>query len=123
MSSFKVLTILLIIMLLFNVIHTSKYIFVEQDADWDKASSYCQNTYGIFVFSVWIRSNNQMYNHHQGTSLASIHSLTDNEEVGLLCQSSIFYGCYIGLNDKVNERDYSQDGWVWSDGSTFDWAN
>eukprot|EP01083_Nonionella_stella_P179046 634425_1 len=103
MSSFKVLTILLIIMLLFNVIHTSKYIFVEQDADWDKASSYCQNTYG--------------------TSLASIHSLTDNEEVSLLCQSSIFYGCYIGLNDKVNERGYSQDGWVWSDGSTFDWAN
>eukprot|EP01083_Nonionella_stella_P113850 335988_1 len=73
MSSFKVLTILLIIMLLFNVIHTSKYIFVEQDADWDKASSYCQNTYG--------------------------------------------------LNDKVNERGYSQDGWFWSDGSTFDWAN
>eukprot|EP01083_Nonionella_stella_P312780 1120021_1 len=110
MAAFNVFTILLTIMLLLNVIHTSKYIFVEQDVDWDEASSYCQNTHG--------------------TSLASIHSLTDNEEVSGLCQSScpscttnVDHGCYIGLNDKGNERGDSPDGWVWTDGSTFDWEN
>eukprot|EP01083_Nonionella_stella_P303503 1050875_1 len=99
----------LTILLMLHVIHTSnsQYLFVEQKVNWAAAASYCQTTYG--------------------TSLASIHNETDNEQVSTLCQSSCpscsanwQHGCWIGLNDKANERHDSPLGWVWLDGSAFD---
>eukprot|EP01083_Nonionella_stella_P098170 275991_1 len=107
MAAYQLLQILLILV---QLIDTAKYIFIEQRISHDEASSYCQNSYG--------------------TTLASIHSLAANEEASGLCQSScpsctraVDHGCWIGLNDKGNERDDSPIGWVWPDGSPFDWES
>eukprot|EP01083_Nonionella_stella_P074063 200718_1 len=89
---------------------SGKYIFVEQKLSSLDASTFCQNTYG--------------------THLASIHSATDNYEAGTLCQMTpncissscpnFLMACHIGLNDKENERGTDKSGWVWEDGSAYD---
>ena len=59
------------------------------------------------------------------TSLASIHSSEENEQARILCDSIAEYPylCYIGLNDFENERNTSKNGWVWNDGSDYNYQN
>eukprot|EP01083_Nonionella_stella_P193693 715080_1 len=109
MASYHLLSILIIMIILIQLIDASQYILVEQRVYWNEASLHCQNAYGTF--------------------LASIHSLLDNIEAANLCKSScqscgkVAYGCFIGLNDQLNERDDARDGWVWQDGSSYDFEN
>eukprot|EP01083_Nonionella_stella_P147779 466816_1 len=74
-----------------------KYIWVSTVTDWATGESYCNTQYG--------------------TSLASIHSASDNTEISSLCSNSAENACYIGLNDQDTENVF-----VWIDGSNRDYT-
>eukprot|EP01083_Nonionella_stella_P004862 14213_1 len=87
-----------------------EYIFVNTVMSSNEAQTYCMNTYN--------------------TSLGTIHSIQDNNNARDLCVpirnvSNTLYanGCLFGLNDIANERDQNRTGWVWRDGSAFDFMN
>eukprot|EP01083_Nonionella_stella_P124152 374736_1 len=99
----------IIVILLQHATVSTQYILVEQHALYTEASEYCQATYGTF--------------------LASIHSWDDNYQAQLACKDSCpscssnwRHGCFIGLNDILNERNTDKTGWVWQDGSAFDFS-
>eukprot|EP01084_Bolivina_argentea_P186723 321769_1 len=87
---------------------TSLYIFVDEKMTANEAEIFCNTQYG--------------------SSLASIHSESDNIIAATLCvpQSTDYRkGCTIGLNDKLSEsnNDGTSYGWIWNDGSSFDYYN
>eukprot|EP01083_Nonionella_stella_P150383 478997_1 len=89
-----------------TLVRSSKYILVKVQQNWDEADQYCST--------------------HYGTSLASIHSWPDLVEASTLCEPGSYalpylIACSIGLNDKENERGTNDTGWVWTDGSNYDW--
>eukprot|EP01083_Nonionella_stella_P185490 676489_1 len=95
-----------------HVSTASSYILVRQVLNSNNAQIHCQQTYG--------------------TSLASIHDETDNQQAADLCELkpgcidscvNIDKSCHIGLNDKQNERGTSRLGWVWNDGTSYDYQN
>eukprot|EP01083_Nonionella_stella_P177032 621080_1 len=79
------------------VSENGKYIWVPTITDWPTGESYCNTQYG--------------------TSLASIHSAADDNEISSLCATYAQNWCYIGLNDQNTEGSF-----VWSDGSNRDYT-
>ena len=72
------------------------YILVHGSMNWTDGEAYCV--------------------HNFGTHLASIHSECQNIEAANLCLE-----CWLGLNDRDQERGSNKDGWEWSDGTPFDY--
>ncbi len=84
----------------------------------------------ILVSNVTTVDNGEKYcNAHYNTSLASIHSESDNTEAKRLCVSDCGNStpckkaCSIGANDKQKERWSNKTGWVWNDESLFNYTN
>ena len=71
------------------------YIYLSNQMDYDEATAYCIATYG--------------------TTLASIHSPSDTQEVNALCSGE---DCWIGLDDRDN-----LNSWIWQDGTSYDYDN
>ena len=82
---------------------TNSFIYVPRGLNFTNALKYCQQTFG--------------------TSLASIHSVSDAQEaenLGGLCYND---RCWIGLSDMNNEKYRNKSGWIWSDDTSFDYEN
>eukprot|EP01084_Bolivina_argentea_P274665 468213_1 len=73
-----------------------KYLLIQQLSTWSNAQSFCSTNIG--------------------TSLASIHSKEDQDDIRALCSSNSAH-CWIGLSD-INE----QGTYVWVDETTFDYG-
>eukprot|EP01084_Bolivina_argentea_P068346 124419_1 len=96
---------------------TTQQMFLCNECEWDVLSKY-----------VYIPSTTQQSaelaettcNNIYGTSLASIHSISDNNNIKLLSELSDDQndGTYIGLNDKISENIYQ-----WNDNSTFNYIH
>ena len=79
------------------------YIFVNEELTVNDAEQYCTNIFG--------------------TTLASIHSKSENELALKQCNISTISGCSIGLNDRENERYNNRSLWKWTDNSIYNYSN
>eukprot|EP01083_Nonionella_stella_P120315 360425_1 len=100
--------LVLLIMFLFGSIPSisQRYVFVDDLIRNSEGETCCQRLYG--------------------TSLASIHSDSDNLEAQTLCApqpTDERPSCQIGLNDYAIEADSNGSNFVWTDGSVLDYQN